>query len=229
MNFRVILLVGLVLIFTVSGVYLSVLSFETNSLMNAYNQGDVDITQNTTAGTVPHVIQVKNNGKKPVMVKVGQIMGSNSFQDMVVAEDKVVNQNSSSLIRAYCYEPNQIANPGEKLKPTGKASSEIKQIIKQSNLVNSQNTTRTQLEIWIIVSGDNINTTSGEASVLLEKEGLSKTEISGLLNETRSDLAKNLNITEGELKNLKPTSSFLDINAAVNGFIDLIKNAFNIS
>lgn len=228
MNFRVILLVVLVLIFTMSGVYLSVLSFESNSLTDAYKEGDLEIIQNTTAGTVPHVILVKNNGKNPVMVEVGQILESNSSQDLVVAEDKRVSQNSSSYIRAYCLQPNQTATPGEKLEPTEKASSKIKQIIENSNLADTQNATITQLQIWIIVSKDNLNTTSGEASVLLEKEGLTSTEISQLLNDTRSKLVKNLNITEGELKNLKPNST-MDLNEIIDGIINWIKNAFNIT
>ena len=59
----------LVFIFTVFGVYLSVVSFESNSLITAFNDGNLEITQNTTAGTVPHVLMVVNSVKKPVMVE----------------------------------------------------------------------------------------------------------------------------------------------------------------
>ncbi len=231
MNFRVILLVILILLFTMSGIYLSVLSFEATSLKDTYNEGDLEIIQNTSTGTVPHVILVVNKGKKPVMVETGQILESNSSQDLVVAEDRRVNQNSSSFIRAYCFQPNQTATPGTKLIPDDMASSEIKQIIKNSNLADTQNTTRTQLQIWIIVSGNNLNIKSGEASYLIEKQGINNTEISKQLTEAKNNLVKSLNITEGELKNIKPNSSISinDITNWINGFVKWIKNSFNIT
>jgi len=228
MNLRVILLVILVLIFTVSGVYLSVLSFEATSLKEAYDNGNLEITLNTTAGTVPHVVMVTNNGKKPVMVESGQILGSESSQDLVAAESKRINQNSSGYIRAYCYEPNQTATPGEKLNPEGKASSEIKHIIDNSNLTNTQNTTLTQLQIWIIVSGDNLNINQGEASALVKKQTISTAEINRQLADARTHLLESLNITEGEIKDIKSDSS-IDIGDLINGFIKWIKNAFNIT
>lgn len=229
MNFRVIVLIILVLIFTICGISIWVISFQSTSLQNSYNAGEAEITQNTAAGTVPHVILVKNNGKKPLMVETGQILESSSSQDLVVAEDKVVNQNSSSLIRAYCYQPNQTATPGIKLKPTNKASSEIKQIIKNSKLSDSQNITRTQLQIWILASKNNLNINSGEASVFIENQGISKTEINQKVQEARNDILKTFNITEGEIKNLNPTStiSLDDIFNWINNFINWIKNSFN--
>ena len=230
MNFRVILLVILVLIFTFSGIYLSVLSFEATSLSNSYNNGDVEIIQNTTAGTIPHVILVKNNGKKPIMVETGQILVSENSQDLVVAESKTVNQNSSSYIRAYCFQPNQTAVPGSKLKPTDKASPEVQQIVMNSNLADPQNTTRTQLEIWIIVSRNNVDLNSGEASVL-QNQSINNTEIAAQLNEAKNNLLNNFNITEEELENIKPDNSIGsgDIISLINEFINWIKTSFNIS
>lgn len=231
MNLRVILLVILVLIFTISGIYLSVLSFASTSLEDAYNKGEVEIIQNTTAGTIPHVILIENNGKKPIMVETGQILTSNNSQDMVVAEDQKVNQNSSSYIRAYCFQPNQAAVPGSKLTPTDKASPEVKQLITNSNLADPQNTTRTQLQIWIIVSKDNLDLNSGEASLLIQNQTINSTEITNQLNEARENLLQNLNITEGEIKNIKPDSSVgsTDIVVWTNEFIKWIKISFNIS
>jgi hypothetical protein len=230
MNFRLILLVLLVLIFTICGIYISVLSFEANSLQETYLKGEVEIIQNTTPGSVPHIIQLKNNGKKPLLVETGQILKSNSSQDLVVAEDKTVNQNSSIYIRAYCFQPNQTAVPGAKLTPSGKASEEINQLIKNSNLADAQNSTSTQLQIWIIVSGDNLNLKTGEATVLIEKKGINNTEINNQLNDARTNLVKVLNLTEGELKKLSPqTSNGIDPLSWINGFINWFKYSFNIS
>jgi hypothetical protein len=230
MNFRLILLILLVLIFTICGIYISVLSFEATSLQESYQKGDVEIIQNTTPGSVPHIIQFKNNGKKPLMVETGQILTSNTSQDMVVAEDKMVNQNSSSYISAYCFQPNQTATLGAKLTPSGKASAEIYQLIKNSNLADAQNSTSTQLQIWIIVSGDNLNLKTGEATVLIEKQGINNTEINNKLNDARTNLVKVLNLTEGELKNLSPQSpNDVDLVNWINVFINWFKNSFNIS
>ncbi len=231
MNFRVILLVILVLIFTFSGVYLSVFSFDATSLENSYGKGEVEIIQNSTAGTVPHVILVKNNGKQPIMIETGQILISNNSQDLIVAEDKRVNQNSNSYIRAYCFEPNQTAINGSKLTPTDKASSDLQQLIKNSNLADPQNTTSTQLQIWIIVTGNNLNLNSGEASVFIKNQNINNTEIVNQLNEARNNLFKNLNITEGDIKNLKTESTIrsYDITGWINEFINWIKKSFNIS
>ncbi len=228
MNFRVILLVILVLIFTLSGVYLSVLSFEATSLKEAYDDGNLEIIQNTTAGTVPHVVLVKNNGKRPVMVESGQVLQSDSSQDLVAAQGKRINQNSSGYIRAYCLEPNQTATPGEKLNPKDKASSEIKHIIDNSNIADTENTTMTQLQIWIIVSGGNVDINKGEASALIKKQAISTSEITRQLDEAKTNLLESLNITEGEIKDIKSNSS-IDIGNLINGFINWIKNAFNIA
>lgn len=231
MNFRVILLVIIVIIFTICGVYYSVQSFETNSLKETYEVGDVEIIQNTTAGTVPHVILVKNKGKQPLMVKTGQILTSNTSQDLVVAEDKWITQNSSSYIRAYCFEPNQTAKTGIKLIPTEMASSEIQQIITDSNLADRQNTTKAQLEIWIIVTGNKINVESGEAATLMDKNGMNNTEITQQVNDAKNSLVKTLNITEGEIKDIKSNSSISlnDFENWITEFINWIRYSFNIT
>lgn len=231
MNFRVILLVILVLIFTISGIYLSILSFEATSLKDSYNKGEMEIIQDTAAGTVPHVIMIKNNGKRPVMVETGQILVSDTSQDLVVAEDKMVKGNSSSYIRAYCFQPNQTATPGTKFTPTDKASKEIQQLIINSNLADPQNTTKTQLQIWIIVTKDHVDLNSGEVSVLMKNSSINNTEITNQINEAKENLLQNLNITEGEIQNIKGESSLGsgDIIGWINGFINWFKASFNIS
>lgn len=230
MNFRVVLLVFLVVFFMVGATYLNVHSFESSSLKDTYNAGDLEIIQNTTSGTVPHTIQVINKGQKPVKVEVGQIFGSNSYQDMVVAEEMTINQNSSIYIRAYCFEPKQVAKPGEKLKPTGKASTEIIQVIEGSNLADSNSSLQAQLQIWTIVSGDNITTTTGEVPAVMKNQGLTSYQMSQLINQSRTNLAQTLGVSQGQLKDISSTSSVgSSISSSINGFFDWIKEAFNIT
>lgn len=231
MNFRVILLIIIVIVFTIGGILISLMSFEANSLKEAYGQGTVDIIQNTTAGTVPHTITVKNNGKKPLMIEKGQILISSTSQDLVVAEDKQINQNSSSLVKAYCFQPNQSAVPGSKLIPSDKASTQIIQIIDNSNPSDLQNATKTQIQIWIIVSKDNINPNTGEASSFLERHQISSGDLLQQISEARNNLIKGLNVTAGEIKNINQTSAPPSINDAINWinqFINWIKNSFGI-
>ncbi len=231
MNFRVILLVLVVIIFTLGCILVSNTYFESTSLKDTYNQGDVEIIQNTAAGTIPHVVLVKNSGKKPIMIETGQILESNTSQDLVIAEDKKVNQNSSSFIRAYCFQPNQTATPGAKLKPTDKASAEIQKIIKSTNLTDNQNTTQSQLQIWIMVSKNNLNINTGEAAIFIEKQGNNTDEISKKLQTAKNSIIKSLNITEGDLKNLNSSSNlgYNDILNLLNEFVNWIKYSFNIN
>jgi hypothetical protein len=229
MNFRVILLVLLVFIFTIGCILISNLSFQSTSLKDSYNDGNVDIIQNTSAGTVPHMILIKNKGKKPLMVESGQLLVSNSSQDVVVAEDKWVNQNSSSFIRVYCYQPNQTANPGTKLIPADKAPTEIRQIIKSSNLTENQNMTQTQIQIWLLVSKNDVNTNSGEAIAFTDKQGINSTDLTQKVQSARTGIIQSLNISETDIKNFNTNSStsFNDIFRWISAFVSWIENAFS--
>ncbi|HTX60843.1 MAG TPA: hypothetical protein VMC48_00895, partial [Methanobacterium sp.] len=107
---------------------------------------------------------------------------------------------------------------------------EIKKLIENSNPADPQNSTRTQLQIWIIVTGGNLNYTSGEASALTQKLGVNSTDINNQITEARANLVQVLNITEGEIKNLSPNSSTgIDVVSWINEFINWFKNSFNIS
>lgn len=231
MNIRAILLVLLVILFSLGCVLFSFMSFDSNSLKDAYQEGNVEIIQNTTAGTVPHVIEIKNTGKKPLMVETGQILTSNSSQDLVVAQNKKINQNSSAEVKAYCFQPEQKAIPGSKLIPSNKASTQIKEVIKNSNLLDKNNATQTQLQIWILVSQDNVNLSSGEAIALMEKQEITSAKILQELSDARNNLIKTLNITTEDLKNIGNNSTSNILNELYNlitGFINWIKNSFGI-
>lgn len=231
MNIRVILLVLLVIIFTLGCVLFSFISFDSNSLKDAYQEGNVEIIQNTAAGTVPHLVVIKNTGKKPLVIETGQVLTSNSSQDLVVAQNKKINQNSSAEVKAYCFQPGQKAISGSKLIPSDKASSQITKVIQNSNLNDKNNATQTQLQIWILVSQDNVNLNSGEASALVEKQEITSAKILQELSDARSNLIKSLNITTGDLKNKSNDSSsniFSDIYNLITGFINWIINSFGI-
>lgn len=236
MNPRVILLVLLIVLFSLGGAIFSLLSFETSSLSQAYQDGNVVIIQSTPAGTVPHVVTVKNTGKKPLMVEHGQILNSSSSQDLVIAENKRVDQNSSENVKAYCYEPKQKAVPGSKLTPGGQASSQIKSVIENSNPSDIQNATPAQLQIWILVTGDNVDINTGEGPALIQMQQISQSNLNQQISTAKSNLITVLNITSSELKNINQNNSQSSLNDFfnqiinwINGFIDWIRSSLGIS
>ncbi len=235
MNLRVILLVFVVILFFLASVLISFVSFETNSLSQGYQDGNVQLIQSTPAGTIPHIIIVKNNGKGPVMVESGQILTSNTSQNLVVAEDKVVEQNSSESLKAYCFEPNQSAVPGSNLTPTSQASTQVKTLIKNSNPNNIQNATQTQLEIWILVTKDNVNINVGEAPGLVQQQQISYSKLNQDIGTAKNNLISSFNISSSEIGNLNQTSSQINLNNIVNNafnwinrFVDWVKTTLGI-
>lgn len=235
MNLRVILLVFVVILFLLVSILISYVSFETNSLSQGYQEGNVQIIQSTPPGTIPHIIIVKNNGKKPVMIESGQILTSNISQNLVVADDEVVEQNSSESVKAYCFEPNQSAVPGSNLIPSSQASSQVKTLIANSNPNNIQNATQTQLEIWILVTRDNVNVNSGEASSLVQKQQISYSQLNQDISTAKNNLITSFNISSSEIGNFNQTSSQINLNYIINNafkwiniFVDWVRSSLGI-
>ncbi len=235
MNLRVILLVFVVILFVLISILISFVSFENNSLIQGYQAGSVQIIQSTPAGTIPHIIIVKNNGKKPVMIESGQILTSNNSQNLVVAEDTMVEQNSSESVKAYCYEPNRSAIPGSNLKPSSKASAPIETLIKNSNPSNIQNATLTQLQIWILVTKDNVNINSGEVTSLVQTQQISNSQWNQDISNAKNNLTTTFNISSSEIGNLNQTSSQINVNYIItdaynwiNIFVNWVRSSLGI-
>ena len=235
MNLRVILLVFVVILFALVSILISFVSFETNSLSQGYQDGNVQIIQSTPPGTIPHIIIVKNNGKKPVMVESGQILTSNISQNLVVAEDTLVEQNTNESVKAYCYEPNQSAVPGSNLTPSSQASEPIETLIKNSNPSNIQNATLTQLQIWILVTKDNVNINSGEAPSLVQTQQISDSQLNQDISNAQNNLITTFNISSSEIGNLNQTSSQINLNYIItdaynwiNIFVNWVRHSLGI-
>ncbi len=235
MNLRVILLVFVVILFVLISILISFVSFENNSLSQGYQDGNVQIIQSTSPGTIPHIIIVKNNGKKPVMVESGQILTSDISQNLVVAEDEVVDQNTSESVKAYCYEPNQSAVPGSNLKPSNQASAQIETLIRNSNPSNIQNATQTQLQIWILITKDNVNINSGEAPSLVQTQQISDSQLNQDISNAKNNLMTTFNISSSEIGNLNQNSSQINLNYIitdaynwVNIFVNWVRSSLGI-
>ncbi|ADZ09260.1 hypothetical protein Metbo_1013 [Methanobacterium lacus] len=207
MNFRLVLLIFLVVLFAAGTGYLSYSQSTGLPLKEAYDNGNVVITQNTSAGTVPHQVVVVNNGRDPVKVQVGDVLTANSSQDLVVAENKTVSTNSSETIYAYCLDPSTQAVVGSKLKANGTASNAIKQVIDGSNIHDLNNATNAQLELWILTAGVNFNIYSGEPVALVNTQKITYTTLKQMVTNSKSNLASQFNVKVDNIKNINQNST----------------------
>jgi len=196
-----------VVLFAVGTGFLSYSQSTGISLKDAYNNGNVIITQNTSAGTVPHQVVVANNGRDPIKVEVGDVLTSNSSQKLVVAENKSVPTNSSEVIYAYCLDPSTQAIVGSKLEASGTASNAIQQVIANSNIHDQTNATTAQLEIWILTSGVNFNIYSGEPVALVSAQKINYTTLRQMISNAKSSLASQFNVKVDNIKNINQSST----------------------
>ncbi|MTK63295.1 MAG: hypothetical protein F8N15_01865 [Methanobacterium sp.] len=207
MNFRLVILIFLVVLFAAGTGYLSYSQSTGIPLKEAYDSGNVVITQNTSAGTVPHQVVVANNGRDPIKVQIGDVLIANSSQDLVVAENKTVSTNSSEMVYAYCLDPSTQAVVGSELKANGTSSNAIKQVIAGSNIHDLTNATNAQLEIWILSEGVNFNIYSGEPVALVNTQKISYTTLKQMVNTAKSNLASQFNVKVDNIKNINQNST----------------------
>ncbi|SCG85736.1 ARPP-1 family domain-containing protein [Methanobacterium congolense] len=233
MNFRVILLVSMIFIFAaVFGVmsYSGTDKIEGISLDQAYSQGNVLITQSTYAGTVPHVVTVKNNGNDTVNVEKGELLKSNDSQDLVTAENKEITPQSTANITAYCFEPGQRAYAGTKLESAGNASDAVKEIVANSNPSDVQNATDAQLKIWTIFAGGDLNIYTGEPVALANKQNIQFSKLKKDANTAKSEVMAEFGVTEDKIASLNQTTtnSSSDLSDMWNNFSDWVNGLTGI-
>ena len=163
MNIRLVFLIFVIVIFAAGTGFLSYSQSTGISLTQAYTDGNVVITQNTSAGSIPHHVNITNNGNEPINVQIGDVLISNSSQNLVIAQNKTLKiKIQRILVSAYCIQPSQRAVPGVKLNVNGTSSNAVKQVIEGSNIKDLSNATNAQVQIYILTSGVNFNIYSGE-------------------------------------------------------------------
>jgi len=202
MNMRLILLIAVVVVFVAGSGAMSFLSGGGVTLEQAYDNQQVDIIQNTAAGSIPHNITVKNNGTKPLVVDKGTILKSKESQDVVIITDKKINPNSNDTVLAYCIEPDQKAVTGSSLYPSGTASSQVKEIIDSSNPTDLQNATQAQLQIWVIVTKGNVNVYSGEAMAVVQNQKTKYYQLQEKVETAKKNVMNRFNLTSEGVKNM---------------------------
>ncbi len=207
MNIRLVFLIFLVVLFAAGTGFLSYSQSTGIPLKEAYDNGNVIITQNTSAGTVPHQVVIANNGKDPIKVQVGDVLTAKSSQDLVVAENKTVAKNSSEVIYAYCLEPSTAAVVGTKLKANGTSSNAIQQVIYGSNIKDTNNATNAQVQIWILTSGADFNIYSGEPVALVDAQNINYTKLRQIVSDAKAALASQFNVKVDNINSINQNST----------------------
>jgi len=222
MNIRLVFLIFVIVIFAAGTGFLSYSQSTGIPLTQAYANGNVVITQNTSAGTIPHKVNISNNGKDPLKVQVGDVLTSDSSQDLVIAENKTLKINSTDLVSAYCIESAQRAVPGVKLKASGTSSNAIKQVIEGSNLNDLANATNVQVQIYILTSGVDFNIYSGEPVAVVQNQNINYTKLRQIVSDAKTALSTRFGVTVDNIKNINQNTTSNSGNIA-NEFLNWIK------
>jgi hypothetical protein len=222
MSIRLVLLIFVIVIFAAGTGFLSYTQSTGIPLAQAYTDGNVVITQVTPAGSIPHQVNITNNGNEPINVQIGDILISNSSQNLVIAQNETVDKNSSDIVSAYCIQPSQRAVPGVKLNANGTSSNAVKQVIEGSNPNDLTNATSTQIQIFILTSGVNFYMYSGEPVAEVSNQSITYTKYRQLVTAASAALATRFNVTVNNIGNINQnqTSNSTD---SVNGFLNWVK------
>jgi len=227
MSIRLVFLIFLIVAFAAATGFISYSQSTGISLKQAYDNGNLVITQNTSAGTVPHQINLVNSGNDPVKVKVGDILVTNSSQDLVVAENRTVEKNSTVLVVAYCIEPSERAVSGTKFAVGNPAPDAVKEIIYGSNTKDIANATSAQVQIWILATGNNLNIYSGEPVAMVETQNLTYTQLRQIVEDGKTSISTRYNIGVNEIKNLNLNETS-NSSGVINGFLSWLKTSTGI-
>lgn len=223
MNVRLVFLIFIVVVFALGTGYMSYSQTTGIPLKQAYNSGSVVLTQTTTAGTVPHQVNVTNTGNDPVKLQVGDLLIGDSSQDLVIAENKTVKTNSTDVVRAYCIDPSTKAVTGAKLKVGNSSSGAVKQVIYGSNLNDIDNATDAQVQIWILTAGADFNIYSGEPVAMVENENLTYTKLKQMISDSKNEIASRFNVNANSIDTLNQNTSANSGNF-LNGIYNWLKS-----
>ncbi|BAW31140.1 MAG TPA: hypothetical protein PLO64_05585 [Methanothermobacter sp.] len=209
MNPRALILISLIIIFAGTFGFLCYLNQGGIALKEAYEDGNVNITQITSAGTIPHQVLISTNSKKPVKVEKGTILSNPESEDLVIARDEIIPPEGNSTIPAYCIEPEQSAIKGSHFKVSDKAPWMIQEIIETSNPENPSEAFNTQLKIWLLARGANFNIYTGEVYYTVRANKMYFYQLKDNLSFARAELMTKFNLTEEQLNSININSTIL--------------------
>lgn len=209
MNLRALILISLIILFAGGFGALCYLSQGGITLKEAYENGKVNITQITSAGTIPHQILISTNSKKPVKVEKGTILTNPASEDLVIARDEIILPESNITIPAYCIEPEQSAIKGSHLNVSNKAPWMIQEVIGSSNPENPSEAFNTQLKIWLLARGGNFNIYTGEVYYTVRANNMYFYQFKDNLSFAKAELIAKFNLTEEQVNSININSTIL--------------------
>ena len=228
MNIKVVILVLIIAVFALAS---GLLSYSVSSgipLKEAYSSGNIQVIQETAAGTVPHEVTITNNGSKSIKVKKGDVLASSISQDLVVAEDGAVASNSNETVKAYSLYPTPRSIVNTKLLPVNNTNNAVNHILSSSNPSDPQSAMKAQLQIWIITSEDNLNPYTGEPVAVVENNNMTWSQFRQNISSAKSDVMNSFNVTEDQIKNLNQTQSAGQTPSWISNTISWIKESVGI-
>ncbi|MEM4525364.1 MAG: hypothetical protein QXH54_03270 [Methanothermobacter sp.] len=209
MNLRALILIGLIIVFAGSLGFLCYLQQGGITLKEAYDEGNINITQITPAGTIPHQVLISTNSEKPVKVEKGTILTNPGSEDLVIARDEIIPPKGNSTIPAYCIEPEQSAIKGSRLNVSDKAPKMIQEVIESSNPENPSEAFNTQLKIWLLARGSNFDIYSGEVYYTVRANNMYFYQFRENLSFTKAELMAKFNLTEEQINSININSTIL--------------------
>jgi hypothetical protein len=227
MSIRLVFLIFVIVIFAAGTGFLSYSQSTGIPLAQAYTDGNVVITQVSTAGSIPHHVNITNNGNEPINVQIGDMLISNSSQNLVIAQNDTIKKNSSDIVSAFCVQPSQRAVPGVKLNVNGTSSNAVKQVIEGSNINDLSNATSTQVQIFILTSGMNFNIYSGEPVSEVLNQSITYTKYKQIVTTASTALASSFNVTVNNVDNINQNQTS-NSNDSVTGFLNWVKTTTGI-
>ena len=222
MSIRLVFLIFVIVIFAAGTGFLSYSQSTGISLTQAYTDGNVVITQVTPAGSIPHHVNITNNGKEPINVQIGDVLVSNSSQNLVIAQNITIDKNSTNTVFAYCIQPSQRAVPGVKLNVNGTSSNAVIQVIESSNPNNLSSATNTQAQIFILTSGVNFYIYSGEPTAEVTNQSITYTKYKQIVTAASTALATRYNVTVSNIATINQNQTPNSTNS-VTGFLNWVK------
>ncbi len=207
MNIRVVSVVLIILLFALVSGLLSYSLYGGMPLKEAYGGGNIKVIQETAAGTIPHEVKIINDGNKDIKVKKGDVLASTVSQDLVIAEDKQISSNSNGTVKAFCLYPSPKAVVNARLLPTNDTYNAVNRVISNSNPSDPQNAMKTQLQIWVITTGGNLNPYTGEPVAVVESQNMTWKQLRQNISSAKSDIMTLFNVTENQIGSLNQTQS----------------------
>lgn len=210
MNARILLVISLIFIFAFLSGGIGYITLGGPDLASAVSDGSAEVIQKGSAGDVPNTVEIRNTGNKPVRVDTGTLLVSNTSGDLLIATGTHVSPGSAEDVPAYSVEPEERTVPGVKLKPAGKAPALMVDVLSSSNPADPSDAFTTQLKLWVLARGDELNIYRGEVYAMVKKRDMRFYQLRENITAVRSELMDEYGLTEEQLSELNIASPILN-------------------